>query len=202
MRITFVLVVATVFAVVALFAPVLPTFTPGSAFPASSNGPLNILTVTPDFTPLVQVLTSDSKIVDFETGETPGETGDPVDSAISAAEAFTGTAYNGRVPTIEGIEGSSLGLPLAISAWSDITGSTWTTPTAATGTVDDFGNVFRVRGVQAKSVLAQSSGDELLLVPQGSVVSSAFTGQVVFVKNLAEAVAALCQTPGAVCPSS
>jgi hypothetical protein len=188
--------------VLMLLMPSQPRYSPGEAFEISDRGPLNALTVTFEEKSLLSsFLCQDCSAPQPGLGtETSVAQEKIVAEAIAAAELLTGETWEERVPVIVGVAGSSSGLAFALGAWAELSGSRWDAVVAATGTVTRDGVVHQVQGTQAKSVLAQNIGAELLVLPAGNTISENYGGTVAQVENLAQAVTALCALEGSYCP--
>ena len=106
----------------------------------------------------------------------------------------------GEQPLPPNTQGPSAGLAFGLAGYLDATGSTLGARVAATGTLDPYGNVGPVSGVAAKAAIAQADAIDLLLVPERNTpLTAAFTGTVVEVATLTEALEAVCALPGSEC---
>lgn len=201
-------VLAAVLVVVAAVLLLLPTATvarPALIASLDGAGTVSFLAVTVDRVPWVTQLLC----VADETCYIPNVGGDaegfPTDMATSivaariAAQALTSSSV--QDPThLPAAQGPSAGLALGLAAYLEATGSRLGGRVAATGTLDPHGNVGPVSGVGAKSALAQADSIDLLLVPAGNApLTGAFTGHVVEVATLTDALAAACALPGSEC---
>ena len=201
-------VLVAVLAVVAAVLLLVPTATiarPAVIAPVNAEGTVSMLAVTVERVPWVTQL----RCVDDDTCYIPNVGGDadgfPTDMAESivaarlAAQALTDEPV-AEQPFPPNTEGPSAGLAFGLAGYLDATGSTLGGRVAATGTLDPYGSVGPVSGVAAKSALAQADGIDLLLVPtRNEPLTRAFTGTVVEVATLTEALEAACALPGSAC---
>ncbi len=201
-------VLAAVLAVVAAVLLLLPTATIARpAFLASldSAGRVSMLTVTVDRVPWVTQLlcvSDDTCYIPNVGGDAAGfptEMPESIVAARLAAQALTTSPVEAPA-NVPAAQGPSAGLAFGLVGYLEATGSRLGGRVAATGTLDAHGNVGPVSGVAAKAALAQADGIDLLLVPVGNEpLTGAFTGNVVEVATLSEALAAACAIPGSAC---
>ena len=199
---------AAVLAIVAAVLLLVPTTSiarPALIAPVDSAGSVSMLAVTVDRVPWVTQLlcvADDTCYIPNVGGDADGFPTDMPESIVAArlaAEALTPSPIP-DLPMLPAAQGPSAGLAFGLGGYLDATGSTLGGRVAATGTLDPYGNVGPVSGVAAKAAIAEADGIDLLLVPtRNAPLTGAFTGTVVEVSTLEEALAAVCALPGSDC---
>ena len=202
------LVLAAVLALVAAVLLLLPTTTiarPALIAPVNATGTVSMLAVAVDRVPWVTQLlcvADDTCYIPNVGGDTEGFPSDMAESIVAAriaAQALTPEPVEEQsLPP--NTQGPSAGLAFGLAGYLEATGSRLGGRVAATGTLDPYGNVGAVSGVAAKAALAEADGIDLLLVPlRNAPLTRAFTGQVVEVATLTEALDAACALPDSEC---
>lgn len=202
------LVLPAVLAVVAAVLLLLPTTTiarPALIAPVNTTGTVSMLAVAVDRVPWVTQLlcvADDTCYIPNVGGDAEGFPSDMAESIVAArlaAQALTDRTVP-DLPMRPAAQGPSAGLAFGLAGYLEATGSRLGGRVAATGTLDPYGNVGPVSGVAAKAALAEADGIDLLLVPvRNTPLTGAFTGQVVEVATLSEALDAACALPGSEC---
>jgi hypothetical protein len=201
-------VLVAILAIVAAVLFLFPTSTiarPALIAPVNAAGTVSMLAVTVDRVPWVTQLlcvANDTCYIPNVGGDAEGFPTDMPESMVAArlaAQALTAAPIP-ELPALPPAQGPSAGLAFGLAGYLDATGSTLGARVAATGTLDPYGRVGPVSGVAAKAAIAQADGIELLLVPaRNEPLTRDFTGTVVEVATLAEALAAVCELPGSAC---
>lgn len=201
-------VLVVILAVVAgalLFLPTTTIARPALIAPVNQAGTVSMLAVSVERVSWVAQLLC----VDDDTCSIPNVGGDdegfPTDmpesivAARIAAQALTDEEVREQKLPVSA-QGPSAGLAFGLAGYLDATGSTLGGRVAATGTLDPYGSVGPVSGVAAKAALAQADGIDLLLVPtRNAPLTEGFTGAVIEVATLTEAIDAACGLPGSDC---
>lgn len=73
---------------------------------------------------------------------------------------------------VEGVDGTSAGLPMTIAAYSALTHKSANASVYATGAIDSDGTVSSVSGVYLKAEAAAKAGARVIIVPSGQTVVS------------------------------
>ena len=201
-------VLAAILAVVAavlLFLPTTAIARPAVIAPVNQAGTVSMLAVSVERVPWVTQLrcvADDTCSIPNVGGDADGFPTDMPESVVAArlaAQALTDEPVQER-PLPPNTQGPSAGLAFGLAGYLDATGSTLGGRVAATGTLDPYGNVGPVSGVAAKAAIAQAGGIDLLLVPtRNTPLTDAFTGAVIEVATLREAINAACALPGSAC---
>ena len=197
-----------ILAVVAAVLLLLPTTTiarPALIAPVDEAGTVSMLAVTVDRVAWVTQLlcvADDTCYIPNVGGDADGFPTDMPESIVAAriaAQALTQEQVQEQsLPP--NTQGPSAGLAFGLAGYLDATGSSLGGRVAATGTLDPYGKVGPVSGVAAKAAIAQADGIDLLLVPERNTpLTKAFTGTVVEVATLSEAITAACALPGSDC---
>lgn len=197
--------ILAVVAAVLLFLPTTTIARPALIAPVNQAGTVSMLAVYVDRVPWVTQLlcvNDDTCSIPNVGGDADGFPKDMPESIVAAriaAQALTDQPVQ-QQPLPPNAQGPSAGLAFGLAGYLDATGSTLGARVAATGTLDPYGNVGPVSGVAAKAAIADEDGIDLLLVPERNTpLTTAFTGTVVEVATLTEAIDAVCALPGSDC---
>ena len=197
--------ILAVVAAVLLFLPTTTIARPAVIAPVDQAGTVSMLAVTVERVPWVTQLrcvADDTCSIPNVGGDADGFPTDMPESIVAAriaAQALTDEPVQEQ-PLPPNTQGPSAGLAFGLAGYLDATGGTLGGRVAATGTLNPYGKVGPVSGVAAKAVIAQAGGIDLLLVPERNTpLTGAFTGTVVEVATLAEAIDAACELPGSAC---
>lgn len=201
-------VLVAILAAVTAVLFLLPTTTiarPALIAPVNQAGTVSMLAVYVDRVPWVTQLlcvSDDTCSIPNVGGDAEGFPKDMPESIVAAriaVQALTPKPVEEK-PLPPNAQGPSAGLAFGLAGYLDATGSTLGGRVAATGTLDPYGKVGPVSGVAAKAAIAQEDGIDLLLVPERNTpLTEPFTGTVVEVATLTEAIAAACALPGSEC---
>jgi Lon protease (S16) C-terminal proteolytic domain len=201
-------VLVAILAVVAAVLLLLPTTTiarPAVIAPVNASGTVSMLAVAVDRVPWVTQLrcvADDTCYIPNVGGDADGFPTDMPESIVAAriaAQALTSDQV-AEQPLPPNTQGPSAGLAFGLAGYLEATGSRLGGRVAATGTLDPYGHVGPVSGVAAKAALAEEDGIDLLLVPERNApLTRAFTGRVVEVATLTEALDAACALPDSEC---
>jgi hypothetical protein len=201
-------VLVAILAVVAAILLFLPTTTiarPAVVAPVNQAGTVSMLAVTVErvsWVAQLRCVADDTCYIPNVGGDADGFPEDMPESIVAAriaAQALTDEPVEEQ-PLPPNTQGPSAGLAFGLAGYLDATGSTLGGRVATTGTLDPYGNVGPVSGVAAKAAIAQAGGIDLLLVPERNIpLTDAFTGTVVEVATLTEAIDAACSLPGSAC---
>jgi hypothetical protein len=192
-------------AAVLLFLPTTTIARPALIAPVNEAGTVSMLAVSVERVPWVTQL----RCVADDTCSIPNVGGDAEGFPTDMSESIVAARIAARALTAEPVDeqqlptnaqGPSAGLAFGLAGYLDATGSTLGARVAATGTLDPYGSVGPVSGVAAKAEIAQAAGIDLLLVPERNTpLTEDFTGTVVEVATLTEAIDAVCALPGSEC---
>jgi PDZ domain-containing secreted protein len=176
----------------------LPVEVDSVLYVAEDNGPFRAGDLILDLPAANTTTTFELTIRRFGTDYTLTTTDQELNTLL-IRERFTATPAPPATNTTDNLVGESGGLILALAYYDHLTGGQLSTglDIAATGTIDEHGNVGPVIGVRSKLAAATAANVDVIFVPTGSDLGTHTNNTpIVEVRALADAINWLCGTTG------